>query len=57
MREGINSTSTISRYRWVYTVAPDGIMIAEISNFGYEEITKFTVASSKYELVLLSDMI
>ena len=56
-RRGIDSASTISRHHWIYTAAPNGIMIAENSNFGYEETNKFTVVSSKYELVLFSDMI
>ena len=50
-REGINLPSTISRHLWVYSVALNGVMLAESSNFGYEETTKFTVIMSVSSVV------
>ena len=46
MREGINFLLIISRHHWVVAAALDGIMLAESSNFIYEETIKLTVAST-----------
>ena len=55
-REGVDLPSTISRHLWVYSLALDGIMLAESSNFGYEEKTKFTVISSVSSVVTAAEV-